>query len=231
MSPELPREPERVVVIAARNEEDRIVATIESLEAALPGSRLLVADDGSSDSTAELAARAGAELSTSRQQGKGGAVTAAVRHALSDSGSGPETFVLCDGDLGASAGELRRLVDAVESGRCDLAIAAFSRRKGGGFGIAVGFARRAIRRLTGLELRAPISGQRALRRDLVEKLLPFAPGFGIETAMTVDAARAGARIAEIELELVHRATGRTAAGFLHRGRQLLAFIRVYLSRR
>jgi glycosyltransferase involved in cell wall biosynthesis len=223
--------PERVVVIAARNEEDRIATTIGSIKTVLPGARLVVADDGSTDSTAELATGVGAELSSAGRRGKGQAVTAAVRLALSGDGAGVKTVVLCDGDLGSSAGELRPLVEAVEAGRCDLAVAAFARREGGGFGIAVGFAHGAIRRLTGLELQAPISGQRALRADLVPRLLPFAGGFGIETAMTIDAARAGARIEEIELDLEHRATGRTAAGFLHRGRQLLAIVRVYLSRR
>jgi glycosyltransferase involved in cell wall biosynthesis len=223
--------PGRVIVIAARDEEERIAATIGSVKTALPGARLILADDGSTDSTSALATGAGAELSSIGRRGKGEAVTAAVRLALSGNDAGAKTLLLCDGDLGVSAAELRPLVEAVESGRCDLAIAAFSRREGGGFGIAVGFARSAIRRLTGLELQAPISGQRALRADLVPKLLPFASGFGMETAMTIDAVRAGARVAEIELDLQHRATGRTAAGFLHRGRQLLAFIRVYLSRR
>ena len=39
--------------------------------------------------------------------------------------------------------------------------------------------------------------------------------------MTIDAARAGLRVEEVELELEHRATGRDARGFVHRGRQLL----------
>jgi hypothetical protein len=157
-------------------------------------------------------------------------MTAAARVALARQPL-PRVVVLCDGDLGPSASTLTSLAGAVESGDCDLAVGAFARREGGGFGIAVGFARRAIRSLTGLELEAPISGQRALRADLLERLLPFAPGFGMETAMTIDAFRAGARIKEIELDLAHRATGRTAAGFLHRGRQLGDFIRVYVSRR
>jgi hypothetical protein len=49
--------------------------------------------------------------------------------------------------------------------------------------------------------------------------------------MDIDAARAGYRIDEIELDLAHRATGRTLVGFLHRGRQLRDFLRVYWSRR
>ena len=35
--------------------------------------------------------------------------------------------------------------------------------------------------------------------------------------MTIDAVRAGYRLCEIELDLEHRATGRTVGGFLHRG--------------
>lgn len=222
-----------VVIVAARNEEDRIAATLEALGEAFPGSLVVLADDRSTDETPKIAAELGAEVvrrPDGAGRGKGGAMTAAARSAV---GSLPPSavVVLCDGDLGASARSLTDLVDVVELGECDLAVAAFARRKGGGFGIAVGFARRAIRRLTGLELQAPISGQRALRAELLARLLPFAPGFGMETAMTIDAFRAGARVKEIELDLEHRATGRTAAGFFHRGRQLGDFIRVYISRR
>jgi hypothetical protein len=53
----------------------------------------------------------------------------------------------------------------------------------------------------------------------------------METAMTIDAVRAGFRVREIELHLEHRATGRTLAGFAHRARQLLDFARVWWSRR
>ena len=139
--------------------------------------------------------------------------------------------VLCDGDLGESARELGRLVDAVRRGDADLAVAVFSRRVGGGFGLAVGFARWAIRRRCGLSTRAPISGQRALPASALRDVMPFAAGFGMEVGMTIDAVRAGYRVAEIELELAHRATGRTAAGFLHRARQLVDFVRVYRARR
>ena len=97
--------------------------------------------------------------------------------------------------------------------------------------MALGFARRAVARLTGLELSAPISGQRAMRPEVLRAVLPFAPGFGMEIAMTVDAHRAGFRVVEVELDLEHRATGRDARGFAHRARQLADFARVYASRR
>jgi hypothetical protein len=60
--------------------------------------------------------------------------------------------------------------------------------------------------------------------------LPFAAGYGMEIGMTIDAVRAGYRMSEYELDLDHRASGRTLAGFLHRGRQLLDFLAVYARR-
>ena len=89
----------------------------------------------------------------------------------------------------------------------------------------------AIRRLCGFETQAPISGQRALRAESCARCLPFAAGFGMEIGMTVDAVRAGYRLGEYELDLEHRATGRSLAGFLHRGRQLRDFARAYAERR
>jgi hypothetical protein len=53
----------------------------------------------------------------------------------------------------------------------------------------------------------------------------------METGMTIDAVRAGFRLREIELDLEHRATGRSISGFLHRARQLRDFGRAYASRR
>ena len=47
-------------------------------------------------------------------------------------------------------------------------------------------------------------------------MLPFAHGFGMEIGMTIDAVRAGHRLVEIELDLSHRASGRTLGGFAHR---------------
>jgi glycosyltransferase involved in cell wall biosynthesis len=219
--------PEIAVVVSAYNEAERLGHTLAALREAFPGARLLVADDHSRDGTPEIARGAGAELVRApRHLGKGGANTLAMREL-----NATQTIVLCDGDLGGTARDLPRLVDALERGEGDLAVASFARRVGGGFGMAVGFSRWAIKRTTGLELSAPISGQRALRPEVAAAVVPFAPGFGMETAMTIDAVRAGFRIVEVELPLEHRATGRTLRGFVHRFRQLLSFARVYVSRR
>jgi glycosyltransferase involved in cell wall biosynthesis len=218
-------------VVAAHNEADRIGATIGALRAAVPGIRVWVADDASSDGTADVVLGSGAQLvRRGRPHGKGANVTAAAEAALGDPAAAGAVFLLCDGDLGESAGELAKLVAAVRDGACDLAIATFRLRVGGGFGIVVRFSRWAIARRCGFAARAPISGQRAMRADALRALLPFAAGYGMETGMTIDAARAGMRIAEVELDLEHRATGRNLGGFLHRGVQLRDFLRVYVSR-
>ena len=70
-----------------------------------------------------------------------------------------------------------------------------------------------------------------MRAAVLRGLVPFAAGYGMETAMTIDAVRAGYRLCEIELDLEHRATGRSLGGFLHRGRQLRDIARAYWSRR
>jgi glycosyltransferase involved in cell wall biosynthesis len=223
--------PHLAVIVAARNEADRVGETAAGLRAAFPGAALWVADDASTDGTAEVAMAAGAQVvSRGRAHGKGANVTAAVEAALSAEPA-PGIVLLCDGDLAGSAAALAPLVAAVERGECDLAVAAFSRRVGGGFGLALGFARWAIRRRCGFEAGAPISGQRALRVEALRATLPFARGYGMEIGMTIDAIRAGFRLREYELDLSHRAGGRSLAGFAHRARQLLDFARVYLSRR
>ncbi|HEV7483070.1 MAG TPA: glycosyltransferase [Solirubrobacterales bacterium] len=219
------------IVIAARNEADRVGGTVAALRAEFPAAAIWVADDASTDGTAELALAAGAQVvSRGRPHGKGANMTAAAEAALSVEPA-PALVLLCDGDLGASAARLVPLVEAVERGECDLAVAAFAQRVGGGFGLALGFAHWAIRRLCGVDTEAPISGQRALRTETLRATLPFAAGFGMEIGMTVDAVRAGYRLGEYELELEHRATGRSFAGFRHRGTQLRDFARVYRDRR
>jgi glycosyltransferase involved in cell wall biosynthesis len=218
------------VILAARNEADRIGTTVGAVRDAFPGARVWVADDASGDGTAEAAMVAGAEVvRRGRSHGKGGNVGAAAMAALGVEPP-PRLLLLADGDLGASAARLVPLVAAVARGECDVAVASFARRVGGGFGLALGFARWAIRRLCGLETEAPISGQRAMRAEVLRAALPFAAGYGMEIGITVDAVRAGYRLREYELDLEHRATGRDLRGFLHRAAQLRDFLRVFASR-
>jgi glycosyltransferase involved in cell wall biosynthesis len=224
---------EEIVIVTAYQEADRLPATLAALAEAFPRARVIVADDGSTDGTDHVALQHGVELVRApRMIGKGGVATLAAERVMADALTpGGPIIVLCDGDLGDTASHLPALVAEVREGRADLAVAAFARRVGGGFGFALGFSRWAIRRRSGIEVNAPISGQRALRGEVLPVVVPFAPRFGMETAMTIDAVRAGFRLREVELPLAHRATGKTWRGFVHRGRQLVDFALVYWSRR
>jgi hypothetical protein len=111
------------------------------------------------------------------------------------------------------------LVEVIE-GRADMAIAVFPPQEGGGFGTVKRGAARAIRVLSRFEASEPLSGQRAITAACMAACRPLARGFGVETALTVDAVRRGFRVVEIPVQgLRHRPTGRSLQGFAHRGRQ------------
>jgi Glycosyl transferase family 2 len=196
------------VLVATRDEESTIAATVAALRETFPEATVVVADDGSRDETAAAAERAGAEVLRLPRRGKGQALTLAERNAPGGA------VVLCDADLN---GDLRPLLDWAS----DLVIAEFAERQGGGFGLAKSAGRYLIRALSGYEAREPLSGQRALSAAAREHCFPLAAGFGCEVRMTIDAVRGGLRVTERRLPLRHRPTGRDAAGFMHRGRQLV----------
>jgi hypothetical protein len=195
------------ILVAARDEEAVISKTVRSLRRAFPDAEVIVADDGSRDGTADTAEGAGAVVLRLPRRGKGQALSAAERAAP------PGRLLLCDADL---AGDLAPLPEA----GADLNVAAFAQRQGGGFGLAKRVARGLVELLSGIQMREPLSGQRALTARARSACFPVAAGFGCEVRMTIDAARAGLAVQEIELPLTHRPTGRSLGGFLHRARQL-----------
>lgn len=213
------------VLIPAYNEEDTIAATVKAAWQVERVRQVLVVDDGSWDRTAAKAAAAGAEvLRLPRNRGKGGALNEGVARL-----SQP-LVALLDGDLGESARQVAVLLEPVLTGEADLTIATFPEvRNGGGFGLVKGLARRGILLLTGLQLKAPLSGQRVMRREVLEAVTPFARGYGVEVAMTIKAARLGFRITEVATTMSHHVTGRDWAGFRHRGRQFWHVILTLIS--
>ncbi len=223
------------MLVIAYMQETRISTTVAALARLRTQGvigRIVVVDDGSTDQTAEAAEAAGAEVvRLPRNVGKGGATWAGLSELREGGARAPDVIVLADGDLGDSATELTKLVEAVTEGRGDMAIAVFPAAvRKGGFGIVKGLARWGIRRATGLEAKAPLSGQRALRLEVAQALDGIASGFGMEVGLTIDVARAGFRIVEVPAELGHSETGRDVAGFRHRGRQFLDVAKALVGR-
>lgn len=208
------------VLIPAHNEEIRIAETIRAAFA-IPGvTRVVVVDDGSEDATDEVAQAAGAKVvRLFGNRGKGAALEAgAARVADAD------VVLLLDADLGETAAQAERLLVPILDGSADMTIATFPRTGAkAGFGLVKNLARWGIRRLGdgAFEARAPLSGQRALTRSCLATVRPFAAGYGAEVGLTVRALRAGFRLAEVETEMAHAATGRDLKGFVHRGRQFV----------
>ncbi|HKX25375.1 MAG TPA: glycosyltransferase [Actinomycetota bacterium] len=214
-------------VVAARNEAGRVGATVRAIRQIEAVDDVVVADGGSDDGTAEEARSAGARVLVGpRRGGKGGSLEGALARI-----EPADVYLLLDADLGETAGEGRVVLDEVLSGRADLAIGVLPRQAGhGGFRLVKRTAHGLVQALSGFRSEEPLSGQRALSREVMTVARPLAPGFGVEAGMTVDAVRAGFRVAEVPVDMTHAVTGRTIAGFRHRARQGWDLLRAMLRR-
>jgi len=232
----LPPSGDTAVVIPARNESDRIGATVRAA-ATLPGvSIVVVVDDGSRDGTADAAQAAGASVMR-HAHGRGkaaametGAEIIRLLEASADRAC-PHHLLFLDGDLAETAAQAAPLVVPVRDGRADMTIAVFiSRVKQGGHGLVVALSGSGIKRATGWRPAQPLNGQRCLTRAAFEAARPLAPGFGVETGLTIDLLRKRMRIAEVEVPLAHRPTGSDWQSQLHRARQFADVARALVTR-
>jgi glycosyltransferase involved in cell wall biosynthesis len=224
------------VVIAARNEADRIQATVAGASGLTGVGLVVVVDDGSKDATAAVARQAGAAVMRHpRNQGKGAAMeTGAEAVGLIDQREyrdRPRHLLFLDADLGDTAARAVPLIDPVIAGTADMTIAVFAATvKLGGHGLVVGLSGAGIRRATGWQPKQPLNGQRCLTRAAFEAARPLARGWGVETALTIDLLRQGLRITEVEVNLAHRATGTGLRAQLHRAHQLTDVARALATR-
>lgn len=214
------------VLIPAYNESIHIYDTVRAVKEVPEVNEIIVVDDASADNTAELAEKAGARvIRLELNIGKGGALNKGMTAVTGD------IIALVDGDLGRTAGDVRKLILPVLEDRFDMTIARFPRaRKKGGFGLVKGLARNGIKFFTGLEMMSPLSGQRVMTRQVFDALGCFASGYGVEVGLTIDVARRGFRILEVDVNMTHAETGRDLKGFLHRGKQFVHVLKVLASR-
>lgn len=220
-------------LVPAFNEAARISTTVQALASRRAIDQVVVVDDGSSDDTAERARQAGAtRVITQANGGKGAALRTAYQAARDEA----DVFLLLDADLGASAAEAVKLLPPIYDGRADMTIgmlppdpefAASGER--GGTGLVVRLARWGIHRRTGRAFEQPLSGQRAVRREVLEAVGgTFAPGFGVEVGLTIGALGAGFRVLEVPTEFRHHVTGGDWPSWMHRARQFRDVARVVL---
>lgn len=217
--------PPVAVVIPAFNEAQRIGETVTAA-LTIPGVDIVVvASDGSTDSTVSVALEAGARVWWSaRNRGKAAAMLAGADAVggvdARRPADGPRHLLFLDADLGKTAANAGPLIEPVAAGEADMTIAVFANRvKLAGHGFVVRLAGAGINRATEWAPAQPLNGQRCLTRAAFNAALPLARGFGVETAMTIDLKRKGLRLVEVEVDMTHRATGGDLAAQLHRARQ------------
>ncbi len=215
-------------LIPAYNEEKTIEKTVTALLACKQVHEIVVINDGSNDETARIVAGMDGVtlLDLPTNVGKGGALNTGWLRTRAD------IYLLLDGDLGLSARLAGELLPPILEDQADMSIARFGPRQGGtdkamGFGFVRRFASFGVWAFTGVKPYSPLSGQRAIKGEVLRALGGFFPGFGVEIGLTVGALHHGFRLREIPLPMTHRAYGRGLTGMAHRGRQLVHVLRAF----
>lgn len=213
--------PPVAAVVPARNEAERVAATVAAVRRVTGVRLVIVVDDGSDDLTADVARTAGAMVvAHDRNRGKGAALATGATAAAARLPAA-HLLLFVDADLEGSAATLAPLLIPVAAGEADMSIAILppQRTAGGGHGFVVRLARSGVASLTGWVPTQPLSGMRCLSRTAYLAGQPFARGWGVEVGLTVDVLGAGLRVVEVPCDLHHRVTGRGWAGQWHRARQ------------
>lgn len=191
-----------VVLIPAFNAAASVRAVIQGMRHALPGARVLVIDDGSSDGTGAVAADTADEvISLKVNQGKGAALRAGFARAL-ELGAG--VVLTADADGQHDPTYAPALIAALE--QADVVIGARQRT-----GTAMPLRRRlanslssaAISAFTGCRITDAQSGYRAIRADVLRRVQPTGDRYEFESAFLLLAGRAGFRVAEVSIPTIY----------------------------
>ena len=184
------------VLVAARDEEERIGATVDGASREPSRRRtIVVADDGSRDGTAG-SSRGGGRARRPPPAARQGPGADARRARRARPGRCSSATPTCAATSGRSL-DTRRRSRRSRPSPARSAVASGSRRR---------LARALIACAPGsTHARAALRPAGALARGRARPCFPVAAGFGVETRMTIDAVRAGLDVREVELDLEHRA--------------------------
>lgn len=208
------------VVLPARNEQDAVGGTVAAVRALYPEAEILVVDDGSSDATADVAARAGAHvISRPYGMGNGAAIKAGARAARGD------VIVFMDADGQHDAADIARLLQRMEEGY-DMVVGA--RNAGSqasvGRGLANAFYNRLASWMTGHRILDLTSGFRAVRAARFREFLHLLPnGFSYPTTSTMAFFRSAYAVAYVPIVAAPR-IGRSHIQPLRDGLRFLLII-------
>lgn len=193
------------VLLPCYNEAQTIDAVVSGFKEALPGARIYVYDNNSTDGTALRALLAGATVARERRQGKGNV----VRRMFSDIDA--DVYIMADGDGTYAPQDARQLIDKLLAERADMVVGtrrgvrADAGRQGHAFGNRI--FNHLYRTLFGTDFTDIFSGYRAFSRRFAKSFPAMSAGFEIETEMSVHATRLRAPVHEIELDYGRRPEG------------------------
>lgn len=197
--------PDVAVVIPCRDEEAAVARVVDDVRAALPGARVLVYDNASTDRTASVAAAHGAEVRREPRPGKGNV----VRRAFADVEA--DVYVLIDGDATYDAAALPGLVQLLVDERLDHVNGARQRagevRERAGHLLGNRLLSGAVARLFGRRVEDMLSGCKVLSRRFVRSFPAVSTGFEIETELTVHALQLDVPMAEVPVGYRERPSG------------------------
>ncbi len=199
-------EPRVAVVIPCLDEAPTIEKVVKDFARELPGARIFVFDNGSTDGSAELARAAGAEVFVHPVRGKG-----SLLRRVWDTVDA-EIYLLVDGDDTYPASVAPALLERFLRDGLDCLIAArLERSAPGAFRPFHRFGNRMISRLTSLLFRTRLtdvlSGYRVLSRPLVDVVRIRTEGFEVETEMTLQALSKRLAVAEMPVDYAARPAG------------------------
>jgi len=215
------------VVIPALDEERSLPLVLAGLPRP-PVRRVVVADNGSADGTARVAAAGGAVVVAAPRRGYGSACLAALDYLRRH--QPPEVVVFVDADYSDHPEELPRLAAPILAGDADLVIGSriLGRREAGALlpqARAGNLVACALIRLLYGHRYTDLGPFRAVRWQALERLGMADPDFGWTAEMQVKALRRGLRVTEVPVSYrrrvgVSKITG-TVAGTLRAGYKIL----------
>lgn len=210
------------VIIAALNEEAAIAKVIESIPKNL-ANEIVVVDNGSKDTTAEVASAAGARVVKEPVPGYGRAFRCGLRAISPEC----EIVVFLDGDGSDCPEMMDRLVNPIIEGTADFVIGSRTRgtREPGSMnfhqviaGYMIGFILRILYGVRSTDM-GPF---RAIRRDTLDRLNLREETYGWPLEMQMRAARARVRTMEVPVDYRRRAGGHSKIAGTVRGSVLAA---------
>lgn len=161
--------------------------------------RIVVADNGSTDRTAERASEAGAEVVYEPERGYGAACLKALSHLEADP---PDVVVFLDGDYSDHPAELIDLLAPIDRGEAELVIGSrvTGRSESGSLTpqqrVGNAIACHALRLMYGVHY-TDLGPFRAVRWDALQSLGMQDRNFGWTVEMQIKAAKAGVRHCEV----------------------------------